>query len=276
MIYPKLESSTGSLILPRRATPSVYDERAFKPAENVQTVLQRELSGGRKFHTVILGAPSVDITNQDVSNGILEENTVETVASVYNMVDAANYAINSGQVVQVIMMEHAPRYDTPQQDPYEAKPYLAKLANDTLRRAVDESRHRARIMVGSFAGLQVDGRARSELMTNIGDNWRSRNAKVGKYDGVHYYSKQGQEALTYSMLEVLRQAGLVRSTKHLPSSSPQHNSLPTSLPQHGSLPFSSPQHHNLHQWKTVSRGPWSAAPAPTPFQIPLTNRFQGN
>ena len=275
MLYPKLESSSGSLILPRRATPSVYDERAFKPAENVQAVLQRELSGGRKFHTVILGAPTVDITNQDVSNGVLEENTVESVASAYNMVDAANYAIESGQVVQVILMEHAPRYDTPQQDPYEAKPYLAKLANETLRRAVGESGFRDRIMVGSLTGLQVDGRARSDLMTNIGDNWRSRNAKVGKYDGVHYYSKQGQEALTCSMLEVLRQAGLVRSTKRLPFA-PQDSSLPSSSPQYSSSHSSSPQHGSLDQWQTVSRGPRGAALAPAPFQIPVTNRFQGN
>ena len=256
MLYPELESKTGSLILPRRATPSVYDDRAFKPGENVQAVLQRELISGKKFHTVIFGAPSVDITNQDVQNGVFEQNTVESVASAHNMVDAATYALDSGQVEQVILMEHAPRYDTPQQDPYEAKPYLARLANETLRRAVGQSRHRDKIMVGSLAGLQVDGKSRSDMMTNNGDNWRSRNVKVGKYDGVHYYSKQGQQALTCSMMEVLREAGLARSPKPSPPSYPQ------SLSQ--------------DQWQTVGRGNRGAVPTPTPFQIPLSNRFQGN
>ena len=35
ILYPVLESKTGSLILPHKATPSVHDERAYKPQENV-------------------------------------------------------------------------------------------------------------------------------------------------------------------------------------------------------------------------------------------------
>ena len=83
-----------------------------------------------------------------------------------------------------------------------AKPHLAELANTTLKRMVDESRYSNRIMVGVHTGLQVEDKARADMMTNQGDNWRSRNVKIGKYDGVHYYSRQGQEALTASMLEV--------------------------------------------------------------------------
>ena len=213
MIYPTLENSTGSLILPVRATPSVYDDRAFNPHQNVQSVLQSQLNTGAHYHTVIFGAPSVDITNQDVSRGALEQNKVETMTSVQNMVEAANYALETGQVEQVVLMQHAPRWDTQMNDPYSAKPQLAELANTTLRRMVDESRHSHRIMVGVHTGLQVDGKAKTDLMTNNGDNWRSRNVKQGKFDGVHYYSRQGQEALTASMLEVLRQAGLVRQAR---------------------------------------------------------------
>jgi hypothetical protein len=213
MIYPTLENSTGSLILPVSATPSVYDVRAFKPHQNVQSVLQSKLSTGAQFHTVILGAPSVDISNQDVSRGVQEVNKVETMASVHNMVEAAHYALETGQVEQVVMMQHAPRWDTQRDDPYSAKPQLAELANNTLRRMVDESRYSDRIMVGVHTGLQVEGRARADMMTCNGDNWRSRNVKNGKYDGIHYYSRQGQEALTASMLEVLRQAGLVRQPR---------------------------------------------------------------
>ena len=207
MLYPPLESSTGSLILPVTATPSVYDHRAFNPHQNVQNVLQSRLNTGAQYHTVILGAPSVDISNQDVARGVQEFNKVKTMASVHNMVEAANYALESGQVEQVVLMEHAPRWDTPKDDPHGAKPQLAELANATLRRMVDQSRYSSNIMVGVQTGLHVKGRARADLMTCNGDNWRSRNVKSGKYDGVHYYSRQGQEALTASMLEVLRQAG---------------------------------------------------------------------
>ena len=255
MLYPTLESSTGSLILPVRATPSVYDERALTPHQNVQAVLQSKLSTGAHFHTVIFGAPSVDITNQDVSRGVLEQNRVETMTSVHNMLEAANYALESGQVEQVVLMEHAPRWDTPKDDPHGAKPQLAKLANDTLRRMVDQSRYSSKIMVGVQTGLQVEGRARADLMTCNGDNWKSRNVKSGKYDGVHYYSCQGQEALTASMLEVLRQAGLVRQARPPPAQAPRRTD---------------------NQWTVVSRGPRRAAPAPAHFNIPLSNMFEGN
>jgi hypothetical protein len=252
MIYPTLENSTGSLILPVRATPSVYDERAFNPQQNVQSVLQSQLSTGARYHAVIFGAPRVDITNQDVSRGALEQNKVETMTSVQNMVEAANYALETGQVEQVIIMQHFPRWDTHRDDPYGAKPLLAELANNTLLRMVDESRHSDRIMVGVHSGLQVEGQAMTDMMTNHGDNWNSRNVKQGKFDGVHYYSRQGQEALTASMLEVLRQAGLVRQAR-------------ASAPRVAD-----------NQWKVVSRGPRGAAPAPAPFNIPLYNRFMGN
>ena len=221
MLYPTLESSTGSLILPVRATPSVYDERAFNPHQNVQSVLQSKLSTGTHYHTVIFGAPSVDISNQDVSHGALERNKVETMTSVHNMVEAAHYALETGQVEQVVLMQHYPRWDTPKDDPYGARPQLAELANNTLRTMVDESKYNNKIMVGVHTGLQVEDRARADMMTCRGDNWRSRNVKNGKYDGVHYYSRQGQEALTASMLEVLRQAGLVRQARTPTVQAPQ-------------------------------------------------------
>ena len=194
----------------------------------------------------------MDISNQDVSRGAGEDNKVETMNSVRNMVEAAHYALETGQVEQVVLMQHAPRWDTPRKDPYGARPQLAELANDTLNRMVDQSKYRGKIMVGVQTGLHVEGRARADLMTCSGDNWRSRNVKNGKYNGVHYYSRQGQEALTASMLEVLRQAGLVRQAR-------------APAPRVADS-----------QWKVVGRGPRGAAPAPAPFEIPLYNRFQGN
>ena len=252
VLYPVLESATGSLILPVKATPSVYDERARNPRQNVQAVLRNQLSNGKRVHTVILGAPSVDITNQDVSRGIIEDNTVETMASARNMVEAANYAIETGQVEQCLLMEHAPRFDTPRDDPYGARPHLARLANETLRRVVAESRHRDKLIVGSHTGLPKEGKDGVDMMTNTGDNWRCRNVSKGKYDGIHYYSKKGQQGMTNSMLEAMRQAGLVRGPRAARASGA------------------------TGQWERVRRGPRGGPPAPAPFEIPLSNRFSGN
>ena len=152
-------------------------------------------------------------------------------------------------------MGQGARWDTAEVDPYSAKPQLAELANDTLRRMVDESKYSSRIMVGGHTGLQVEGSARADMMTCRGDNWRSRNVKNGKYDGVHFYSRQGQEALTASMLEVLRQAGLVRQPRAPPVQAPQVED---------------------YEWHVVGQGPRRTAPAPARFDIPLYNRFEGN
>ena len=80
-----------------------------------------------------------------VSKGIMEENTMETMASVRNMVEAADYAIESGQVEQVLLKQHAPRFDTPRDDPYGARPHLARLANETLERVAGQSRNKEKI-----------------------------------------------------------------------------------------------------------------------------------
>ena len=90
------------------------------------------------------------------------------------------------------------------------------------------------------------------MMTNTGDNWRCRNVTKGKYDGIHYYSKKGQQGLTNSMLEAMRQAGLVRGPRAAPAS------------------------ETSGQWERVSRGPRGGPPAPATFEIPLSNRFSGN
>ena len=116
----------------------------------------------------------------------------------------------------------------------------------------------------------MDGQARTNLMTNCGTNWRSKNVKVGKFDGVHFYSRQGQEAMTCSMLEVLRQAGLVRNPKPVPSTQPRgQDSQPRGQD-------AQPSGQAQNQWQTVGRGPRQAATNPAPFNIPLLNRFQGN
>ena len=58
---------------------------------------------------MVLGSPTVDISNQFIKNGISEENVIEVVASACNMVEAAEYALKTGQVEQVVLLQHPPR-----------------------------------------------------------------------------------------------------------------------------------------------------------------------
>ncbi len=154
VVYPKLENPTGTLIRQKNTYLSQFDQRANKPSENVNNVIRRELRSA-EYHTVILGAPSVDITNQDVSEGMMDENVTETIASSLSMVEAVEYAIKSGKTKQVILLEHVPRYDDTG-----IRPKLAQLANKELVKARDNSEMAQHIMVGQHSGLEW--RARSE------------------------------------------------------------------------------------------------------------------
>ena len=112
LVYPRLEAPTGSTIRQVNTYSSQYDERAHKPHRNVAEVLRQELEK-KKYHTVLLGAPTVDITNQDVSFGIIDDNVAETVASSCSMVESAEYTIKSGRAGKVILLQHPDRFDTP-------------------------------------------------------------------------------------------------------------------------------------------------------------------
>ena len=88
LVYPKLENATGSLLRQVNAYTPNYDEQARHPDKNVMAVVQMELAKA-EYHTVILAAPTVSITNQDVTEGIMDENMAETLASSQAMVETA-------------------------------------------------------------------------------------------------------------------------------------------------------------------------------------------
>ena len=89
LVYPMLENPTGSLIRQVNSYSSQYDERAKFPQSNVQDVVRKELASGEGYHTLMLGSPTVDILNQDLTCGVTEVNISEIIASASNMVEAA-------------------------------------------------------------------------------------------------------------------------------------------------------------------------------------------
>jgi hypothetical protein len=203
LVYPKLENPTGSLIRQVNCYSSQYDERAKHPQANVQDVLRKELAQG-EYHTLVLGSPTVDILNQDLSCGVTEVNISEVIASASNMVEAAEYGIKSGKVKQVIVLPHPPSYDS------STAAALRKLATTELKKARDKSECAANILVGEHTGLECDGQTRVNRFTSNHTHHFARQIRLGKYDGYHKYSQEGAEALTSSMLHILQTAGMVR------------------------------------------------------------------
>ena len=224
LVYPRLEAPT-SVIKQVNTYSSQYDERAHKPHMNVVEVIRQELAK-KKYHTVILGAPTVDIFNQDVMDGIVDNNVAETVASSCSMVESAEYGIKSGRASKVLLLQHVPRYDTSRFDPQSVRPQLARLANTHLRRARDASELAEHIMVGEHTDLECDGQVRSKRYTSNQTHIKNYNVRLGKFDGIHLYSLDGAEALTSSLLAILHRAGMVRRPQHWGLSSSSSSSPP--------------------------------------------------
>ena len=51
---------------------------------------------------------------------------------------------------------------------------------------------------------------KKKRFTNDGSNGHSRHVRNGAYDGLHMYSQAGAEAFTASLINILKEAGLVR------------------------------------------------------------------
>ena len=93
LVYPKLENPTGSLIRHVNCYSSQYDERA--PHPHTPKLVSGEF---------ILGSPTVNIINQDLTCGVTEVNISEVAVSANNIVKAAEYGLKSGKVKQVIAL----------------------------------------------------------------------------------------------------------------------------------------------------------------------------
>ena len=269
VIGPKLENPTGSLMRSVNAYASVHDPRApaNKQHLNVKDVVKRELNQSKGEDTLVLGAPSVDISNQDTSKGVLDENVAETMASSIAMVEIAENALKTGKVKQVILLEHVPRYDTDAKD--KDKNDLANLANKELHKARNESEFSQNIFVGRHTGLECEGSIRASRFTSDHSNkLHSLNIRMGKYDGIHMYSKAGAEALTKSILNIFRKAGLVKNKRSSPSIQeqphPRASSQTTPESSQGAgqswttnQPASSSNHEEGQYW-SFSQPTWSS------------------
>ena len=250
-----IENATGSMLHTTKAYAAQADEVAMFQNKVVTKVVRRHQ---RPVHTAILGAPSVDITNQSTSGGAQDENGVTTVQSSHSIIESAEYLIKSGKAKQVVVLEHTPRYDDP------VKADLAILANKTLHTARNESEVAESIFVGSHTGLDVNGEERSKRFTNDGTNSHSKHVRLGANDQLHMYSQAGAQAITRSLLNILNQAELVKE-KTQPNH--QSNNSPLANPNHWKVPQTK---RGFQPQRRATSNPYN-----DDFQIPTSNRFQG-
>ena len=197
-----LEFAQNCRIKSARAHSSIGDENSRWPQETVAHVVKQSLAnpGRENINTLIMAAPTTDITNLDTSylkqTDRTEDFQFKAKKSSQNMFRIAEESLEQNPSLQnVIIMEHHPRFDLPSSDPTSLKPTLAKLANAELQQLWLNSSQKERIFIGQHS-LVTSGSGRQYLN-------RYRNMKTGQYDGIHLYGSTGVRDYTNSVKSIL-------------------------------------------------------------------------
>jgi hypothetical protein len=182
---------------------SVYDKRARYPDKNFMEVTKLEVNK-EQFDMLLLQSGSVDITNLDTKSKPHQHTEYlkqEVIISAKNIFSAAESALdNQPKLKKVIIMNQTPRYDEKAVDPMSLKPVLAQLFNNTLVDSWLDSKYKAKLVIGNH-NLDCSGGVKEA---------RFRYLKNRKCDGLHMYGPSGKKAYTISVLDILRNAGIVQ------------------------------------------------------------------
>ena len=202
--FASLEIATKTRIRSVKAYSSVNDNRARWPKKNITDVTTNALMNTREddeFSHLIIAAPTVDISNIDTSK-ITEDDTAEVfkekiTASCQNVYATATSALsNNPHLKKVVILQHAPRYDTVDVDPLGLKTKLAMFANSILGQLWHSSALKEKIIVGKHRLDCTDDKFEE----------RYTDERTGWYDGVHMYGRCGLKAYTDSLIEIFKTA----------------------------------------------------------------------
>ena len=198
-----------SKIVSAKAYSSIHDtvanaaKYAAKFPESNFTSVIPEMLKSDKFDNLIVQAGSVDITNLKTKvqpTKHFEYFRQETVISAKNLFSACENALKRNpNLKKVVIMKQTPRYDTTEADPSSIKPVLSQLFNNSVTELWMTSQLKDKIFVGNHT-IDCTGSIREA---------RYRNTKTGRYDGIHLFGSSGKKAYTNSVMNILKQAGIV-------------------------------------------------------------------
>ena len=233
--FRKIEEEHSTRIRTVKAYSATHDDTARWPSKNFTDVTDDALTNAHvddNFTHLVLGAPSVDITNLPTSNLTLFDNTEvfkqKVFISCQNMVTVAeNAVLKNPSLEKVVLMEHIPRSDKSENDPTGLKANLARFANQNLEQMCQSSAFKDKITMGKH-NLDCDIARQAT---------RYRDDRTGQYDGIHMYGREGITAHTSSMSRTFE------SFLNIPFS---HNSCPQATYQRKQNKESQKQHSNMN------------------------------
>ena len=221
-----VEDVTNTTIKTSKAYSSVWNEAARFKELNIQKVTKNELKKS-SFQHLVLSAPTMDISNLDTTRVTASDNVdrfkQQVISSCQNMINIAQDALaKHPELKKVTIMNHTPRFDTPDVDPVGLKHNLANFANSCLLELWMDCTMKDKIFIGSH-NLESSGAQKTHRYTDE----RSR-----KYDGVHLYGNAGKAAYTESVLNILMAAfqtqAPAQSSQAKQNSDDSHASCPQS------------------------------------------------
>ena len=131
---------------------NIWKQPAKFPNHNFTDVVPAELAKGT-FHSLVLQAPSVDITNFNTSVNpseyinYFEQHTVLSAGNFFSVV--TNALKVQPTLNKVIVLKLIPRYDPPSVDPLGLKSKLSRMFNEKLEEFCRNSPEKGKIFVGN-------------------------------------------------------------------------------------------------------------------------------
>ena len=238
----EIEKHQHCRIKSERAYSSVFSSKARWPKQNYSDVVKSRLQhpGREDFEVLIMSAPTVDITNLDAKSHLTEEEqdklNYEAKLSSQNMFSLAERSLSDNpNLKKVVILEHPPRFDLPDSDPYSVKPGLAKLANIHLGQLWLNSSFKEKIVIGRHS-LESSGAGTAHFR-------RYQNRFTGRYDGVHLYGQTGHTDYTNSIKTIL---SLALPKSHPNFFAPKYNKMKVKVDNHTNCPQAIYQRNKYH------------------------------
>jgi hypothetical protein len=121
LMFRDVEEVTNTTLKTAKAYSSVKDENARFSHKNVTDVTIKELKNSA-YDSLVLAAPTVDISNLDTSKPSTNDNTEDikekVIRSCKNIFEVAHKALAKyPKMKNVTIMEHGPRFDEVEVDP---------------------------------------------------------------------------------------------------------------------------------------------------------------
>ena len=131
---------------------NICKQAAKFPHANFTDVVPAELQKGT-YHSLILQAPSVDITNLNTAlnpSEFIKYFEQQTVISAKNFFSVVENALKIQPTLnKVVVLKLIPRYDLPSVDPLGLKSDLSKMFNEKLDELCMSSPFQSKVFVGS-------------------------------------------------------------------------------------------------------------------------------